>query len=202
MKGFFLPGLQNVCKISLTCANCPLSSIFHWYIGKTSQVSKIFQTFLRVGQENPHMSVKSSKQCWEHVRKNLPTDWAKNNKPAIRAWLDQWKPAPQVFTDPPSLCWQVYTKPSNFLCQSLKVIPLITSYLQMTIWTWQNCTSVLSLNLYYRTFFFSSNSRHRCTWYHKSIQIEPAVCILSFDNTWPRVVGSLKDWRLAVPANI
>ena len=53
---FFLTCSKNICKISLTCANCP-SSIFRWYSWQTSQFSKIFQTF-----------------C-EQVRKNLTGQW-------------------------------------------------------------------------------------------------------------------------------
>ena len=119
MKGFSWPGLQGVCKISLTWAYCHLSSIFHWYIwqtlqvskiyqtfesrsGKFSQVSEIFWTFCRAGQKNPHRSVESSKYFVEKVRKILTSRWylpniveSRSGKtfPQIesrsRAWLGQ-----------------------------------------------------------------------------------------------------------------
>ena len=60
------------------------------------ETKTISQTFFRVGLENlPNILEsrsgkssqvgKSSKHCWEQVRKNLPTDLVKNDKPTSRA---------------------------------------------------------------------------------------------------------------------
>ena len=72
MIGSCWPG---VWKISLTCANSHLSSIFPGYIWQTSQFSKIFKFFLGVSQQNSHWSVKSSNYFGEQVRQIFTGQW-------------------------------------------------------------------------------------------------------------------------------
>ena len=42
-------------------------------------------------------SLTSTIKCSNKNERFLLTDWVKNDKPASRAWVDQWKPAPQPF---------------------------------------------------------------------------------------------------------